>query len=93
MFRNYWSPVNTVTKLRTVVPGSRKFHFLEGKEIFSVFHRVKMALEPTQTSVHCVSGVKWQGRELTTDLHLVPRSRMVKLKLQFPIHLKGMVLN
>jgi hypothetical protein len=38
-------------------------------------------------------GYSGRGMKLTTDLHLVPRSRMVELYLYSPICLHGIVLN
>jgi hypothetical protein len=35
----------------------------------------------------------YRGVKLTTNLHLVPRSRMVELYLHSPIRLLGVVLN
>jgi hypothetical protein len=43
--------------------------------------------------VQWVLGIKRVGRELTTNVRLVPRSRTVELYLYSPIHLNGMVLN
>jgi hypothetical protein len=46
------------------------------------------ALVPTQLP----RGLSGRGMTLTTELHLVPRSRMVELYLHSPIRLHGVVL-
>jgi hypothetical protein len=55
-------------------------------------------LGPTQPPIQWVPGalplgVKRPGREVTTHLHLVLRSRMVELYLHSPIRIHGVVLN
>jgi len=48
---------------------------------------------PIQPRNQWVSGVKRPERELTTFLHLVPRSRMHRVYLHSPIHFRGVVLS
>jgi hypothetical protein len=48
-------------------------------EIFLFSIASRLALGPTQPSIQCAPGVKWQGVKLTTHHHLDSRSRMMEL--------------
>jgi hypothetical protein len=67
-------------------------------KIFLFSTASRSALRPTQPYIQWVleansPGVKWdKGLKLTTHLHVMPRSRMVKLYLHSPICLHGIVL-
>jgi hypothetical protein len=63
-----------------------------GKRFFSSPRRPEQISYPMGTVVPSKEE-KRPGRELTTNLHLVPRSRMVELYFHFPIRLHGVVLN
>jgi hypothetical protein len=64
-------------------------------EIFLFSTGSRLTMGPTQPLIQWVlgtllPGVKWEGCE-ADHLHLVPRSRMVRLYLHSPIHPHGMV--
>jgi hypothetical protein len=66
---------------------------------FSLLHSVQASsgVHPTSYPMGTEDSFPWGkvagGLKLTTNLHLVPRSRMVELYHHFPICLHGIVLN
>jgi hypothetical protein len=68
-----------------------------GKRFFSIPQRPDQIWGPSSLLFNghggYFSGVKRRGVKLTIHLHLMPRSRMVKLHLHYPIRLHGVVLN
>jgi hypothetical protein len=71
---------------------------MQGKEIFAYFSASRQVLRPTQPHIQWIVGGfcrRYNGRivKLTTDLHPVPKSRMVELYLRCPTLLHDVVLN
>jgi hypothetical protein len=69
--------------------GNGNFSLLNTVQTGSVVHP---ASYPMGTGSFFLRGLSDQGVKLTTRLHLVPRSRMVVLYFNYPIHLDGVVL-
>jgi hypothetical protein len=88
------SSVSIVTRLWAGQPG---FHSQQVQEIFLFSIASRSALGPIQPRIQCVLGALPPGvrrqRPGANHLHLVMRSRMVELYLQFPICLHGRMLS
>jgi hypothetical protein len=69
-----------------------EFDSRQGQEIFLYSTMFRPALGPTQPPIQWLPGFLSPGVKLTTNLHLVLRSRMVELYLHSPIRLHSIVL-
>jgi hypothetical protein len=94
---NEWTGITQFVKRRAT--GRRTgFWFPVGSRDFLFSTECRKALGPTWCPTHWVPevfcpGKTGRGAELTTHLHLVPRSRMLELHLHSPIPLHGVLLN